>query len=138
MAVRQLTGASFDDVVIADGIVLIDCWASWCQGCKQFGPVFEAAAERFPAHTFAQVDTQAEGELTEKLGVRHIPTLILFRDGILLLRQPGYVPAEGLDEIVEKAAALDMDHVRSEMERDQQAAPAQASSSATEGRNTND
>ena len=64
-------------------------------------------------------NTQNESELTKKLGVKHIPTLILFRDGILLLRQPGYVPAEGLDEIIEKAEGLDMDHVRSEMEKEE-------------------
>jgi thioredoxin 1 len=137
MAVQKITDSTFDDIVLTDGVVLIDCWAPWCQGCKQFDPVFRAAADRHPDHTFAQVDTQAESELAKKLGVTHIPTLILFRDGILLLRQPGYVPAEGLDEIVDKAAALDMDHVRREMEKEEQVTSAEASSSAAEGHNTN-
>jgi thioredoxin 1 len=70
-------------------------------------------------HTFAKIDTQAETELSRKLGVKNIPTLILFRDGILLLRQPGYVAAQGLDEIIEKAKGLDMDHVRAEMEKEE-------------------
>jgi thioredoxin 1 len=127
MAVRQLTGDNFEQIVENDGIVMIDCWASWCQGCKQFEPVFLAAADRHPDHTFVKLDTQAESELTEKLTVRHIPTLILFRDGILLLRQPGHAPAEALDEIVEKAAALDMDHVRREMEKEKSSAAAEES-----------
>ena len=99
---------------------LIDCWAAWCQGCSEFTPVFEAASERHPTATFATLDTGSESELTSKLSVKHIPTLILFRDGILLLRQPGYVPAEGLDEIIDKAQSLDMDHVRAEMEKEEE------------------
>ena len=112
---------NFDQQVFTDGIVLVDCWAEWCHGCSEFEPVFEAAADRHPTHTFAKVNTQAERELAEKLGVKHIPTLILFRDGILLLRQPGYVPAEALDEMIEKAECLDMDHVRTEMEKEEAA-----------------
>jgi thioredoxin 1 len=114
-----LDQTNFDQQVLGEGIVLIDCWAPWCQGCGEFEPVFESAAQRHSTHTFAKVNTQNESELTKKLGVKHIPTLILFRDGILLLRQPGYVPAEGLDEIIEKAEGLDMDHVRSEMEKEE-------------------
>lgn len=119
MATVPLDSESFEEQVLEKGIVMIDCWAPWCRGCGEFEPVFEAASERHPTHTFAKVNTQSEPELTRKLGVQHIPTLILFRDGILLLRQPGYVPAEGLDEIVEKAEGLDMDHVRTEMEKEE-------------------
>ncbi|MEE4270323.1 MAG: thioredoxin family protein [Thermoanaerobaculales bacterium] len=113
-----LDKSNFDHLVLGDGITLIDCWAPWCQGCRQFDPVFDAAAERHPSHTFAKLNTQAESELTDKLGIKHIPTLILFRDGILLLRQPGHAPAEALDEIVEKAEGLDMDQVRAAMEEE--------------------
>ncbi|MEX1312433.1 MAG: thioredoxin family protein [Candidatus Sulfomarinibacteraceae bacterium] len=119
MATIALDQANFDQQVLTEGIVMVDCWAPWCQGCGEFEPVFDAASERHPAHTFAKVNTKTEGELTKKLGVKHIPTLILFRDGILLLRQPGYVPAEGLDEIIEKAEGLDMDHVRAGMEKEE-------------------
>ena len=119
MPTIALDPENFDQQVLTDGIVLVDCWAPWCQGCGEFEPVFEAAAERHPTHTFAKVNTHREGALGKKLGVKHIPTLILFRDGILLLRQPGYVPAEGLDDIIEKAEALEMDHVRSEMQKEE-------------------
>ena len=116
MNVVELNIQAFDGIVIEGGVVLIDCWAPWCQPCKEFTPVFEATAEKHSNHTFAKLDTQAQPELTSKLSVRHVPTLVLFRDGILLYRQPGYVPAEGLDEIVEKAAGLDMDVVRASLE----------------------
>ena len=124
MPVIELDKDNFDTIALGGGVVLVDCWATWCRGCKDFDPIFEAAAERHPTHTFAKVDTGAEGELTKKLSVSHVPTLILFRDGILLLRQPGHVPAEALDEIVEKAAALDMDHVRETLESESAESPA--------------
>ena len=119
MGTAKLGLENFDELVEAEGICLIDCWAAWCKGCSDFKPVFEAASERHPAAVFATLDTGSETELTARLRVKHIPTLIVFRDGILLLRQPGYVPAEGLDEIIEKAGGLNMDYVRSEMENDQ-------------------
>lgn len=105
----------FDSTVLRDGIVLIECSAPWCNGCREFAPVFREAAERHPAHTFATVDTQAEVELTRRLGVRHVPSLVLFRDGILLYRHPGYVPAEALDELLATAERLDMEVVRAEL-----------------------
>lgn len=125
MRTTQLREDNFDEITLSEGICLIDCWAAWCQGCKDFTPIFEAASDRHPTAVFATLDTGVETELTSKLGVKHIPTLILFRDGILMLRQPGHVPAEGLDEIVEKARALDMDHVRSEMEKEKASTPSE-------------
>jgi thioredoxin 1 len=124
MPVATLTNDNFDAIVRDDGIVLLECWASWCKGCKEFAVVFERAAEKNPDHTFAKVDTQAEGELTKRLGVSHTPTLILFRDGILLLRQPGYAPEEALHEIIGKAERLDMDRVRAAMEEEATETPA--------------
>jgi thioredoxin 1 len=118
MALTDITDENFDELVIGGGIVLLDCWAPWCKGCKDFDPIFEAAAERHPGHTFGKVNTGEHKALTKKLKIQHIPTLIVFRDGILLMRQPGHAPAEALDEIVEKAAALDMEYVRSEMEKE--------------------
>lgn len=119
MSTIKLGSDNFDEIVDVDGICLIDCWASWCHGCKEFAPVFEAASERHSTHTFATLDTGSEPELTTRLRIKHIPTLVLFRDGILLFRQPGYVPAEGLDDIVEKAQGLDMKFVRAEMEKEE-------------------
>lgn len=126
MPLTTLSSSNFDEIVLREGIVLVDCWAIWCKGCHEFAPVFEASAEKHLTHTFAKVDTKIDEDLTKKLGVSHIPTLILFRDGILLLRQPGYVPAEGLDEIIGKAEALDMDHVRAEMEKENSKTPTSA------------
>jgi thioredoxin 1 len=123
MATIELSTTNFDEIVLRDGIVMVDCGAPWCAACRDFAPVLEAAATRFERHVFATLDTQAEPGLTEKLRVSHIPTLILFRDGILLLRQPGYVPAEGLDEILAKTESLDMDQVRAEMEKETASIP---------------
>jgi thioredoxin 1 len=108
---------NFDASVMAEGIALVDCWASWCAACKDFTPTFEAAAERHPSHTFAQLDTQDQSDLAKKLKVSHIPTIILFRDGLLLLRQPGYLSQDEIDEVIAKAEGLDMDHVRADMEK---------------------
>ncbi|MGD8440691.1 MAG: thioredoxin family protein [Holophagae bacterium] len=118
MALVDITDDNFEELVLGGDVVLLDCWARWCKGCKDFDPVFEAAATRHPDHTFGRVDTGSEKELTQKLKVQHIPTLIVFREGILLMRQPGQPPAEALDEIVDKAAALDMEYVRSELEKE--------------------
>ena len=123
MQTTRLGSDNFDEIVETEGICLIDCWAAWCKGCSDFTPIFEAASERHPTATFATLDTGSEAELTTRLRVSHIPTLILFRDGVLLLRQPGHVPVEGLDEIVEKARALDMDYVRSEMAKEESGRP---------------
>ena len=111
MPAIALTEETFE-TTIASGIVLVDCWAEWCGPCRRFGPIFEAAADRHPDVVFAKVDTQAEEELAGELGIRSIPTLMIFRDGILLFAQPGMLPAEALDELVAKTRALDMDQVR--------------------------
>jgi thioredoxin 1 len=113
----DVTSSNFDASVMAEGIALIDCWAPWCAACKDFTPTFEAAAERHPSHTFAKLDTQDQSELAKKLKVSHIPTIILFRDGLLLLRQPGYLSHDEIDEVIAKAEGLDMDHVRADMEK---------------------
>jgi thioredoxin 1 len=118
MAVVELTKDNFERLVLTDATVLIDCWAPGCQGCDGFAAVFEAASGRHLGPTFAKLNTRDHPELTKRLSVTHVPTLLLFRDGLLLLRQPGQVPAEGLDEIVDKAEALDMEHVRAEMEKE--------------------
>ena len=116
-----LSESNFDECILSEGIALIDCWAPWCAACKDFAPVFEAAEQRHGGHTFATLNTQDHPELTKKLNVSHIPTIILFRDGLLLLRQPGHLAAEDIDEVIAKAESLDMDHVRSDMEKRERA-----------------
>jgi thioredoxin 1 len=113
----DVNSSNFDASVMSEGIALVDCWAPWCAACKDFTPTFEAAAERHPSHTFAKLDTQDQSDLAKKLKVSHIPTIILFRDGLLLLRQPGYLSDDEIDEVIAKAEGLDMDQVRADVEK---------------------
>jgi thioredoxin 1 len=113
----DINSSNFDAHVLSEGIALIDCWAPWCAACKDFTPTFEEASERHASHIFAKLNTQEESELTEKLKVKHIPTIILFRDGLLLLRQPGYLTREEIDQAISTAEGLDMARVRADMEK---------------------
>lgn len=115
MATIELTTDTFDEVVAKDGIVLVDFWAEWCGPCKNFAPVFEASSDKNTEIVHAKVDTEAEQELGQKFGVTAIPTLMAFRDGIMVFNQAGALPAPALEQLVDAVEALDMDDVRAKI-----------------------
>ncbi len=115
MATIELTTSTFDEVVAKDGIVLVDFWAEWCGPCKNFAPIFEASSETKSDIVHAKVDTEAQQELGMKFGVTAIPTLMAFRDGIMVFNQAGALPAPALEQLVDAVEALDMEDVRAKI-----------------------
>ncbi len=112
MATIELTAANFETEINKDGITLVDFWAEWCGPCRMFGPIFEEASESHPDITFGKVDTEAERGLAAAASITSIPTLMAFRDGILVFAQPGALPATALQNLIDGVKALDMDEIR--------------------------
>jgi len=122
MATTTLTADTIADTIKDNEIVLVDFWASWCGPCRMFGPVFEASSEQHPEIVHAKVDTEAEQQLAAELQITSIPTLMAFRDGVLVFNQAGALPAPSLEQVVSAVKELDMDDVRAKIaERQAQA-----------------
>ena len=111
-ATTEIGAANFETIMKREGIILIDWWAPWCGPCRMFAPIFEAAATKHPDLTWGKVNTDAEQDLAGNFEIRSIPTLMAFRDGILVFEQPGMLPAAALESLVAQIRALDMDDVR--------------------------
>ena len=120
MSTIELTKETFEDTVTQPGITLVDWWASWCGPCRMFAPVFQAASEEHSDVRFGKIDTEDQQELAAAAQITSIPTLMAFRDGILVFSQPGALPAPALEQIIKAVRDLDMEEVRAEVTKQQE------------------
>lgn len=128
MNTMEITEANFGQYTEKEGIVAIDFWASWCGPCKAFAPIFEAAAAKHPDVTWAKVNTDEQSALATELGIRSIPTLMVFRDGVLLFSQPGAIPGAKLEEVITRVKELNMAEVREEISKQEKCQPSSCGS----------
>jgi thioredoxin 1 len=119
MSTVALTEETFEQTVTGEGITLVDWWAAWCGPCRMFAPVFEAASEKHEGITFGKIDTEDQQGLAAAAQITSIPTLMAFRDGVLVFSQAGALPAASLEKLIEAVQGLDMDQVRNEIETQQ-------------------
>ena len=118
----EISGANFKQVVVQDGIVLIDWWAPWCGPCRSFGPTYEKVAGKHPDITFGKVNTENEQELAGAFDIRSIPTLMILRDRVLLFAQPGALPEAGLEDLIAQTRKVNMDEVRARVAEEERGA----------------
>jgi thioredoxin 1 len=123
MPVVELTKDNFEQVITSNATVIVDYWAPWCGPCRGFAPVFERVAEQNPGVVFAKVNTDEEQEIASHFQIRSIPTLMVFRDRIIVFSQPGALPQSALEQVVDKAQALDMNAVRAQIGKQEGAPP---------------
>jgi thioredoxin 1 len=129
MATVELTGKNFQEYVEKPGILVIDWWATWCGPCRAFAPIYEKASDKYTDVVFGKIDTDAEQELAMTFEIRSIPTLMIFREQVLVFARPGMIPAAALEDLVEKVKALDMAEVhRKVAEQEKEEAEAEAGS----------
>ena len=115
MATINITAENFEETITDNDIVLVDFWAEWCGPCKRFGPVYEKASEEYDGIVFAKLDTDANYELTSQLGIEGIPTLMAFREGVLVFNQAGALPGQALEQVLDAVKGLDMDEVHAQV-----------------------